>query len=51
MGEKGFGIDNSVLEFFAGEIKKIHGAGVEVGLVIGGGNIYRGLSASSQGID
>jgi len=51
MGKKGFGIDNSVLEFFAGEIKKIHGAGVEVGLVIGGGNIYRGLSASSQGID
>lgn len=51
MGNKGFGIDNSVLEFFAREIKKVHGAGVEVGLVIGGGNIYRGLSASSQGID
>ena len=51
MGNKGFGIDNSVLEFFAKEIKKVHDAGVEVGLVIGGGNIYRGLSASSQGID
>jgi uridylate kinase len=51
MGNKGFGIDNSVLDFFAREIKKVHEAGVEVGLVIGGGNIYRGLSASSQGID
>lgn len=51
MGEKGFGIDNSVLEFFSEEIKKVHSAGVEIGLVIGGGNIYRGLSASSQGID
>jgi len=51
MGKKGFGIDNSVLEFFSQEIKKVHKAGVEIGLVIGGGNIYRGLSATSQGID
>ena len=51
MGKKGLGIDHSVLEFFSQEIKKVHKAGVEVGLVIGGGNIYRGLSASSQGID
>ena len=51
MGKKGFGIDNSVLEFFSQEIKKVHKAGVETGLVIGGGNIYRGLSATSQGID
>jgi uridylate kinase len=48
MGKKGFGIDNSVLEFFSQEIKKVHKAGVEIGLVIGGGNIYRGLSATSQ---
>jgi len=51
MGKKGFGIDHSVLDFFSHEIKKVQGAGVEVGLVIGGGNIYRGLSAASQGID
>jgi uridylate kinase len=51
MGAKGFGIDNDVLEFFSAEIKKAYDAGVELGLVIGGGNIYRGLSASSQGID
>ena len=51
MGTKGFGIDSKVLEFFAAEVKKVHDVGAEVGLVIGGGNIYRGLSAGSQGID
>ncbi len=51
MGKKGFGIDHKVLEFFATEVKKIHDIGVQVGIVIGGGNIYRGLSASDQGID
>jgi uridylate kinase len=51
LGDKGFGIDNTVLEFFGDEVKKVHNAGVELGLVIGGGNIYRGLSASDQGID
>jgi uridylate kinase len=51
MGTKGFGIDSKVLEFFALEVKKVHNVGAEVGLVIGGGNIYRGLSAGSQGID
>ena len=51
MGSKGFGIDNKVLEFFAREVKKVHEVGLELGLVIGGGNIYRGLSAKSQGID
>ena len=51
MGEQGFGIDNNVLEFFSEEIEKAYKAGAELGVVIGGGNIYRGLSASSQGID
>ena len=51
MGEKGFGIDHNVLNFFANEVKKVHDAGVQLGIVIGGGNIYRGLSASDQGID
>jgi uridylate kinase len=51
MGSKGFGIDNKVLEFFASEVSKVHEVGLELGLVIGGGNIYRGLSAKSQGID
>ncbi|HMU43138.1 MAG TPA: UMP kinase [Ignavibacteriaceae bacterium] len=51
LGDKGFGIDNKILEFFSAEIQKVHEAGVELGIVIGGGNIYRGLSAHAQGID
>ena len=51
MGSKGQGIDPAILNFFASEIKKVHVLGVQVGLVIGGGNIYRGLNAHEQGID
>jgi uridylate kinase len=51
MGSKGHGIDTDVIDFFADEIQKAFNTGVELGLVIGGGNIYRGLSASKQGID
>ena len=51
MGQKGFGIDHNVLEFFSAEVKKVHDSGVQLGIVIGGGNIYRGLSADDQGID
>lgn len=51
MGEKGFGIDPTVLNFFTNEIKKIHNLGCQIGIVIGGGNIYRGLNANAQGID
>ncbi|HMN26357.1 MAG TPA: uridine monophosphate kinase, partial [Ignavibacteriaceae bacterium] len=51
MGVQGFGISSEVLDFFADEVKKVHDVGVELGIVIGGGNIYRGLSARTQGID
>lgn len=51
MGEKGNGIDPKVLKFYAKEIKKVHDLGAEIGIVIGGGNIFRGLSAEEQGID
>jgi len=51
MGKKGHGIDPEVLTFYATEIKKVHDVGVQIGIVIGGGNIYRGLNASDQGID
>ena len=50
-GDQGFGISSDVLDFFADEVKKVHDIGVQLGVVIGGGNIYRGLSASKQGID
>ncbi|MGK9477694.1 UMP kinase [Melioribacter sp. OK-6-Me] len=51
MGDQSYGIDPQVLNYFADEIIKVHNLGVQIGLVIGGGNIYRGLNASSQGID
>jgi uridylate kinase len=50
-GENDFGINPEILKFFATEIKKVHELGIEIGIVIGGGNIYRGLNASDQGID
>jgi uridylate kinase len=51
MGEQQFGIDSKVLDYFADEIKKVQELGVQVGIVIGGGNIYRGLNAEEQGIE
>jgi uridylate kinase len=51
LGSLGYGIDPEMLLFFAREVKKIHDLGIEIGVVIGGGNIYRGLNAGKQGID
>jgi uridylate kinase len=51
MGDKQFGIDSNVLKQYSVEIKSIHDLGVQVGIVIGGGNIYRGVSNSSDNID
>ena len=50
-GENDFGIDPKILDFFSDEIKKVHSLGVQVGIVIGGGNIYRGLNSNGEGID
>ena len=51
MGDKQFGIDNNRLMQYAREIKTIHDMGVEVAIVIGGGNIFRGLQAAEGGIE
>lgn len=51
MGEKQYGIDPLRLEQYAREIKKVKDLGVEVAVVIGGGNIFRGVQAESSGID
>lgn len=51
MGKESFGIDSEVLEKIANEVSTIANLKVETGIVIGGGNIYRGLSAHKQGID
>ena len=49
-GDSGFGIDNAVLKFIAKQIKELVENGIQVGIVIGGGNIIRGVSAARDGI-
>jgi uridylate kinase len=50
-GEQGFGISPAVVDRITNEIKMLHQAGVSLGLVIGGGNIVRGTTASAEGMD
>ena len=50
-GEKGIGLDFHVVEAFAEEIKAVHALGVHLALVVGGGNIIRGATASREGLD
>lgn len=51
MGSKPFGIDEEIVATTAEELKGVHELGVEMGIVIGGGNIIRGVSASKRGIE
>lgn len=51
MGDKAFGIDNDRLSTYASQIKAIQESGVEVAIVIGGGNIFRGVQAEQGGMD
>ncbi len=51
MGKQGLGIDPQVVNEIALELKEVKELGVEIGVVIGGGNIFRGLSASARGMD
>jgi uridylate kinase len=51
MGDKQFGIDNQRLAQYASDIKTVAGMGVQVAVVIGGGNIFRGLQAAEGGMD
>jgi uridylate kinase len=51
MGDNSYGLDPSIIEKYAGEVKKIVDQGVEVAIVIGGGNIYRGMNESVTGIE
>ncbi len=50
-GDKGFGIDVKVIQKTAQEIKEVVGLGVKLGIVVGGGNIFRGVAASARGMD
>ena len=51
MGQQGYGIDVNRLNDYARQIKEIADMGVEIGIVIGGGNIFRGLSGAGKGFD
>lgn len=51
LGEQGHGIDGDVLSVYAKEIKSIQDEGIEVAIVIGGGNIFRGVKGATEGMD
>ena len=51
MGDKAFGMDDGVIRSLAAQIREVRGLGVEVGLVVGGGNIFRGAKEASKGLD
>ena len=51
LGDKTFGIDRKVTDYLASEIKSVHALGVEVAAVVGGGNIFRGVSDNATGMD
>jgi len=50
-GDQEYGISTDVVRFLAGEVEEVHRLGVQLGMVIGGGNIFRGLVASAKGMD
>ena len=51
MGDQGFGIDPQIVLRIANEVKDVHALGVQIAIVIGGGNIFRGIKASEEGFD
>lgn len=51
MGEQGYGIDPAMIERIATEVKSVHGLGVQVAMVVGGGNIFRGLAGAAAGME
>jgi uridylate kinase len=51
LGSRSYGVDPAVCAFIASQVANVRNQGVEVGIVVGGGNIFRGLSAAAQGMD
>jgi uridylate kinase len=51
MGEQGYGIDPATIDRIAAEIKEVHDLDIEVAIVVGGGNIFRGVALSARGMD
>jgi uridylate kinase len=51
LGERQYGVDPAFCSFIARQVAAVHGRGVQIGIVVGGGNIFRGLAASAKGMD
>jgi uridylate kinase len=51
MGQRPYGVDPDVCRFIASQLREVHGLGVELAVVVGGGNIFRGLAASAKGME
>ena len=51
LGERQYGVDPAFCAFIASQVAEVHGRGVQVGIVVGGGNIFRGLAAAARGMD
>jgi uridylate kinase len=51
LGDRPYGVDPAVCAFIAGQVSEVHKAGVQVGIVVGGGNIFRGMAAAARGMD
>ena len=51
MGDQGFGISPEMINYLAGEVRSVYDLGVQLALVVGGGNVFRGVAASSYGMD
>jgi uridylate kinase len=51
LGDRPYGVDPAVCTFIAAQVGEVHRLGVQIGIVVGGGNIFRGLAASARGMD
>jgi uridylate kinase len=51
MGQRPYGVDPDVCKFIASQLREVHGLGIEIAVVVGGGNIFRGLAASAKGME
>jgi uridylate kinase len=51
LGDRSYGVDPAFCAFIAGQVASVHATGVQVGVVVGGGNIFRGMAAAAKGMD
>jgi uridylate kinase len=51
LGDRSYGVDPAFCAFIANQVAEVHGLGVQIGIVVGGGNIFRGMAAAAKGMD